>query len=98
MPAAQPPHITAHVLPLQKLRSIRDSSRAEVRVEKQVQNCTERLVVCASSEPVESEWCGAAEALMMCGDRVVADKVGAMKGTIRFWTVFTHLLNLTGYF
>ena len=61
----------------QKLRSIRDASRADVRVDRSASEGAPRLVVCVSEEPVESDWCGAAEGLMMCAERVVSDKVGA---------------------
>eukprot|EP00798_Chlamydomonas_sp_ICE-L_P015543 gene15543-21635_t len=59
----------------EKLKAIRDQTRAEVKVDRVVADCTERLVVCSSTEAMHSEWCGAAEALMMAADRVIADKI-----------------------
>eukprot|EP00967_Tisochrysis_lutea_P132637 scaffold231833_cov15-Tisochrysis_lutea.AAC.1 len=61
---------------MQHLRRIRTSTRAEVHVDSKLENVPERVVVCKSQEPADSQWCGAAEALMKCTQHMLHDKVG----------------------
>uniref|UniRef100_A0A6S8LM00 K Homology domain-containing protein n=1 Tax=Dunaliella tertiolecta TaxID=3047 RepID=A0A6S8LM00_DUNTE len=58
------------------LRRIRTSTRAEVHVDSKLENVPERVVVCKSQEPADSQWCGAAEALMKCTQHMLHDKPG----------------------
>ncbi len=60
---------------LQHLRRIRNSTRAEVHVDAKLDGVPERVVVCKSQEPADSQWCGAAEALMKCTQHMLHDKV-----------------------
>ena len=53
---------------------MREESRAEVKVDKAGAGSIERLVTCTSLEVPESEYCAAAEALMMCASRIVSDR------------------------
>jgi hypothetical protein len=56
-------------------------------------------VLCASVEPVEAEYCAAAEALMMCSNRSVTDK-NAMdeRGVVvlRMLAPFNHMSAVVG--
>ncbi len=61
---------------------MREESRADVKVERQPEGAAaaaaaERQVTCSSLEVPESEYCGAAEALMMCASRVVSERGAA---------------------
>ncbi|GAX79426.1 hypothetical protein CEUSTIGMA_g6867.t1 [Chlamydomonas eustigma] len=63
----------------ERLRAIREESRADVVVEKNQAACSpgDRMVICSSSELLDSEICAAAEALMMSASRVVSDRGAA---------------------
>ena len=70
---------------LQHLRRIRTSTRAEVHVDAKVHNVEERVVVCKSQEPADSQWCGAAEALVKCTQHMLHDKVGLVYACMHWW-------------
>ncbi len=69
------PSISTPPPALQHLRRIRNSTRAEVHVDAKLDGVPERVVVCKSQEPADSQWCGAAEALMKCTQHMLHDKV-----------------------
>ena len=62
-----------------------DITRGNISVDKGgVPGCEERVVTCTSREPANSDYCGAAEAFMMCVDKIVHDKVrGIRLGVMR---------------
>ena len=51
------------MVPQQRLKAVREESRAEVKVDKGTSPGADRLVTCASNEVPESEYCAAAGAM-----------------------------------
>lgn len=49
-------------------------------MDSKVDDVPDRVVVCKSQEPTDSQWCGAAEALMKCTQHVLHDKVKGRVG------------------
>ena len=63
-------------LPLcaQHLKRIRQQTGADVHVDTKAETADVRLVSCKSTEPADSQYCGAAEALMRCVTHAMNDK------------------------
>ncbi|KAG1675899.1 hypothetical protein FOA52_001556 [Chlamydomonas sp. UWO 241] len=57
-----------------RLKQLREQSRADIKIDRINDTATERLITCWSHEPAHAEYCAAAEACMMVASRAVSDR------------------------
>uniref|UniRef100_A0A7R9UZN0 K Homology domain-containing protein n=1 Tax=Chlamydomonas euryale TaxID=1486919 RepID=A0A7R9UZN0_9CHLO len=57
-----------------RLRQLREQSRAEIKIDRISEGHPDRMVSCTSNEPAHAEYCAAAEGAMMVANRALHDR------------------------